>query len=80
MTAETLPKVCHVCGVDVEPNRLWQYERDGVFDSLRARCEPCSLRDSIALQEASLVEYYRNLAGLYQRLFALIDGRDRRDS
>lgn len=79
MTTDLDIKLCHICGADVEPSRLWQYEREGVFQPLLARCELCSLRDLIAKQEAALADYYRNLAGLYKRLLDLTEGRTVRD-
>lgn len=78
MQVETLPKMCHQCGADVEPARLWQYEREGVFQPLIARCEVCALRERIQNTYSALSETYRQLAELQRRLLDLIEGRAER--
>lgn len=75
MEIETLPKLCHTCGGDVEAARVWLYEREGVFQPLQARCEVCHLRDRINQTYAALAETYRQLAEQQRRLLDLLDGR-----
>lgn len=75
METETLPKLCHNCGSEVEGARVWLYERDGVFQPLQARCEVCSLRDRISQLYAALADMYRQLAEQQRRLLDLLDGR-----
>lgn len=78
MDTVTLPKLCHVCGCDVEPTREWMYEREGRFDPLRARCERCALRDQISAMQATLSDTYRRLSEAQAKLLDLIDGRSAR--
>lgn len=75
ITEATLPKLCHNCGAEVESERLWLYQRGGVYQPLLARCEVCALRERIQNTYAALSETYRQLAEQQKRLLDLLEGR-----
>lgn len=73
METDTLPKLCHVCGVEVEPDREWQYMKSGLFDPLRARCKRCALKDRIEDTQRGIRRTLQNLLSDYQALVDLYE-------